>query len=79
MAETAANFRSDHRSPDEEKAKEATKQTFMDSRVDPSAQEVRDREHEDVRAATRTAIIIIREFSPNVTSQKFGAFDLSRN
>ena len=36
MAETTAT---NNRSPDEEKAKEATKQMFMDSRVDPSAQE----------------------------------------
>ena len=33
------NLRSDHCSPDEEKVKEATKQTFMNSRVDPSARE----------------------------------------
>ena len=40
MAETAASLHSDHHS-DEEKAKEPTKQMFMDSRVDPSAQETR--------------------------------------
>ena len=78
MAET------DHRSPDEEKAKVAMKQTFMDSRVDPSL------EH-SVIANTRTymrprvtTIINIHnwEVSSNVTLQNFqnvGAFDHSRN
>ena len=43
---------------------------------------LRDRERGDVRAVMAIIKInnnIICEFSPNVTSQNFGAFDLSRN
>ena len=41
---------------------------------------LRDREHEDIRTATCDSVNkIYASFSPNVTSQNFGAFDLSRN